>query len=80
MELGRVVDECIAETPSQDFRAVGRWLDGKWDANPRSMTDLLWRLQCSRWVVTAAHELHRRGSVDHIAVEDDETPRWMQFH
>lgn len=61
-QMQKQVLEVLADLADYEYLAAGVWLDGKWHHNGVAMARILWHLQCSDRLVSAALDLHRRVS------------------
>lgn len=61
-QMQKQVLEVLADLADYEYLAAGIWLDGKWHHNGVAMARILWHLQCSDRLVSAALDLHRRVS------------------
>jgi hypothetical protein len=59
-----IVRERLKKIPLAEERAAFAWFAGSWHDDGASQARLLWRIQCSSYVVTGADMLHIVGSAD----------------
>jgi hypothetical protein len=62
MNLGRVITEILDDLTDDEYEAAGIWMDGRWHPDSAAMAMILWHLQVSPRVVSAAFDLHRRAA------------------
>lgn len=63
--LEQDVVQSLGQLNDEEYLAAGYWLDGRWHADGLSMASLLWWMQVSQGVVSAAYDLHVRAVRDH---------------
>ena len=71
MNMGRVVAEILDDLSDAEYEAAGVWLDGRWHPDSAAMARILWHLQLSPRVVSAALDLHRRATVRSSTASND---------
>lgn len=59
-----LVRKRLKDIPPIEFSAAFVWFGGYWHDNGPAMERVLWRIQCSSYVVTGANLLHIIGSSD----------------
>jgi hypothetical protein len=77
--MQRQVVDVLSDLSEYEYTAAGVWLDGHWHHNGTAMARILWHLQCSDRLVSAALDLHRRASGRTTQEEDSSRCRGSLF-